>query len=267
MGIMKRGTLMTLPLELIDHIYADISFLAARPPSAAPLQKIPQPHGRMCLIPQHQRLLRFSRDGTLVLARECPFDMVRARQEPLGWFHRKQSPNRFRVAHSQAAQVPGVLPHLRSRSVEVSVLENRHRTVAWTLPWDVPFWLRSFTTCIRYVLYHPVPNSAYIEWARPRFGHIPCPSRRSLTSRSEAYPHTLRFLSCSHTSRPSAQYRSIWIPSAMYVPTCPAIPHSFLADGIDRRSPRPVEGIPLLSLERGYRALEYSPRTRHLSGT
>ena len=43
--------------------------------------------------------------------------------------------------------------------------------------------------------------------------------------------------------------------------------HSFLADGIGRRSPRPVKGIPLLFLERRYRALEYSPRTRHLSGT
>jgi len=207
MGIMIRVTLKTLPLELTDHIYADISFLAARPPSAAPLQKIPQPHGRMCLIPQHQRLLRLSRDGTLVLARECPFDMVRARQEPLGLFHRKQSPDRARVAHIQAAQVPPVLPHLRSRSVEVSVLENRHPTVAWTFPWDAPFWLRSFATCIRYVLYRPVPNSAYIEWelwARPRFSRIRCPSQRSQTSRCEAYPHTLRFLSCSHTSRPSA---------------------------------------------------------------
>ena len=153
MGIMIRVTLKTLPLELTDHIYADISFLAARPPSAAPPQKIPQPHGRMCLIPQHQRLLRLSRDGTLVLARECPFDMVRARQEPLGWFHRKQSPDRARVTPSQAAHVPAVLPHLRSRSVEVSVLENRHHTVAWTFPWDAPFGcallrLASGTSCI-----------------------------------------------------------------------------------------------------------------------
>ena len=146
---------MTLPLELTDHIYTDIAFLAARPPSAAPLQKIPQPHRRMGLTPQHQRLLRLSRDGTLVLARSCPFDMMRARQEPLGWFHRKQSPDRARVAHSQGAQVPAVLPHLGSRSVEVSVLENRHRTVAWTFPWDAPFWLRSFATGIRYVLYRP----------------------------------------------------------------------------------------------------------------
>jgi len=261
---------MSLPLELIDHIYADISFLAARPPVAAHHQKLSQSHGRMHRIPQRQRLLRLSRDGTLVLARSCPLDMVQARQEPLGWFHRKQSPDRARVAHSQAAHVAAVLLHLRSRSVEVSVLENRHRTVAWTFPWDAPFRLCSFATCIRYVLYHPVPNSAYIEWelwARPRFGRIRCPSQRSLTSRYEACPHTLRFLSCSHTSRPSAQYRSIWIPSARYVPICPAIPHSFLADRIDRRSPRPVAGIPRLFLERGYRALEYSPRTRHLSGT
>ena len=83
MGIMKRGTLMTLPLELIDYIYADISFLAARPPSAAHHQNMSQPHGRTCLMPQHQRLLRLSRDGTRVVPCECPFDMVRARQEPV----------------------------------------------------------------------------------------------------------------------------------------------------------------------------------------
>ena len=95
--------------------------------------------------------LPLARDGTLVLACECPFDMVRAHQEPHGRIYRKQSPDRARVAHSQAAQVAAVLPHLRSRSVEVSVLENRHRTIAWTFPWDAPFWLCSFATSIRYV--------------------------------------------------------------------------------------------------------------------
>jgi len=96
-----------------------------------------------------------------------------------------------------------------------------------------------------------LPNSAYSEWelwARPRFSSIPCPSQRSQTSRCEAYPHTLRFISRSDTSRPSLQYRSIRIPSARCVPICPAIPHSFLIDGVDRRSPRPVGGIPLVVL-------------------
>ena len=156
MGIMKHATLMTLPLELINHIYADISFLAARPPFAAHHEKISQPHGRMRLIPQHQRLLRLSRDGTLVVARECPFDMVRARQEPLIRLHRKQNPDRARAALSQGAQVAAGLPYLCARSVEVSVPENRHRIVMWIFPWDAPFRLLSFATSIRLVLYHPV---------------------------------------------------------------------------------------------------------------
>ena len=154
---------MSLPLELIDHIYADISFLAARPPVAAHHQKLSQSHGRMHRIPQRQRLLRLSRDGTLVLARSCPLDMVQARQEPLGWFHRKQSPDRARVAHSQAAQVAAVLPHLGSRSVEVSVLENRpHRRV--DIPLGRPILAALVCDWHQVRPVSSLPNSANSEW-------------------------------------------------------------------------------------------------------
>ena len=94
MDMMKRATLRTLPQELIDHIYADISFLAARPPSAAPRQKISRPHRRTLLIPQHQRSHRLSRDGTVAVAREYSCDAERARQGSLAWFHRKWGPVR-----------------------------------------------------------------------------------------------------------------------------------------------------------------------------
>ena len=40
------------------------------------------------------------------------------------------------------AKVLGSLPRLRTRDVGVSVHENKHRTLAWIIPWDTPFTFR-----------------------------------------------------------------------------------------------------------------------------
>ena len=87
---------------------------------------------------------------------------------------------------------------------------------------------------VRLVLSRPY-KSADIEWelqARPTFSFIPCPSRRSGNSRCAAYTHTLRFLSRSHTSRPSTPFTSIRMPSARYVPIIQPFPAIFWHAGL-----------------------------------
>jgi len=157
MDVVKHASLMICPLEPIDHIYADISFLDARPASAIPRQKISRPHRRTRLISQHQRPPASRAMQLLLSLANVPATRCElVSQGPLAGFHQKQSSVRARVAHSQGAHATAGLPRLRSLRVEVSVHANRHRTIMWIFPREAPFWLRSFATSIRYVLYHVV---------------------------------------------------------------------------------------------------------------
>ena len=78
-----RATLITLSLELIDHIYVEISFLATRTPSPALHQNISRPNRRTRFKPRHQRPPRRSCDGALVVTRKWPCNEMRVHQEPL----------------------------------------------------------------------------------------------------------------------------------------------------------------------------------------
>jgi len=145
MAMSKRPTLMTLPLELIDHILTFLSW----PHDLHPLLLVNKP-----LHPIAERILYRNIHGLPARrAVRLLLSLVNApatRCELVKTLTLDFIENRVLVAlELLIANVLRRLPRLRSLSVEVSVHENRYRALAWIFPRDAPFRLRSFATSIR----------------------------------------------------------------------------------------------------------------------
>ena len=145
----KRATLMSLPLELIDHTLTFLSWPAELPPLLLVNKS---------LNPIAERIL-YSNIGDLPAPRAVRLllSLVNAPAARCGLVKSltlEFSDNRVLFAlELLIAKVLRRLPRLRTLSVEVSIYENRHRALAWIFPQDAPFRLRSFATSIRCDLY------------------------------------------------------------------------------------------------------------------
>jgi hypothetical protein len=141
-----HGALTTLPLELIDHM---LSFL-------------PWPFGLHPLLLVNQRLSPIAERALYRNLDELPAQRsVRlllslanapaARREFVKALKVNFALNSMLFALERLiAKVLGMLPHLRTLIVEVSVNEDKNGALAWIFPRDAPFRLRSFETSIRY---------------------------------------------------------------------------------------------------------------------
>lgn len=225
MGFIGRIALMTLPLELIDHI---LSFL-------------PWPFDLHPLLLVNQRLhsiaerILYRNIGDLPAQRSVRLLLSLAnapavRRELVKALEVNFTENRVLFAlELLIAKVLGLLPRLRVLNVEVSVHENRHRALAWIFPRDAPFRLRSFSTSIRLD-----PDLAAFLESQPEIRDLSLRGMPAFTSS----PFTLLPSALPHLE----VFRSVHVdPDTL----CEVI------------AMRPVQGISLsLFSEHGYRALE-----------
>jgi hypothetical protein len=151
MALLKRATLMTLPLELIDHILTFLSW----PNHLHPLLLVSN-----SLNPIAERIL-YRNIGELPAPRAVRLFLSLANASAEGCKLVKSlslnfSDNRvlFSPSSCSSTRLLRLLPRLRTLNVEVSIHENRHRALAWMFPRDAPFRLRSFATSIRHVCFH-----------------------------------------------------------------------------------------------------------------
>lgn len=180
-----RTTLTALPLELIDHILAFLSW----PTDIHSLLLV-----NKFLSPISERNL-YRHIGDLPARRAVRLLLSLANAPATRCALVKSlslnfSDNRVLFAlELLIAKVLRLLPRLRSLNVEVSIHENRYRALAWIFPRDTPFRLRSFATSIRSVSFpHPFlpfssPRVTLSEltmlWqARPRSSNLPRVSTR-----------------------------------------------------------------------------------------
>jgi hypothetical protein len=155
----KRATLMTLPLELIDHTLTFLSW----PNELPPLLLV-----NKSLNPTAERIL-YRNIGDLPAP--CAVRLLlslanapAARCELVKSLSLDFSDNRVLFAlELLIAKVLRRLPRLRALNVEVSVHENRHRALAWMFPRDAPFRLHSLATSIRCVSYRLFPSPQEAE--------------------------------------------------------------------------------------------------------
>ncbi|KAH9170249.1 hypothetical protein EDB89DRAFT_1335197 [Lactarius sanguifluus] len=228
MGFIGHIALITLPLELIDHI---LSFLPW------PFDLHP-----LLLVNQHlnsiaERIL-YRNIGDLPAQRSVRLLLSLAnapavRRELVKALEVNFTENRVLFAlELLIAKVLGLLPRLRVLNVEVSV-HDRHRALAWIFPRDAPFQLRSFSTSIRL----DPDLAAFLESQREirdlSLRGMPAFTSGPFTLLSSALPHLEVF-------------RSVHVdPDTL----CEVI------------ATRPVQGISLsLFSEHGYRALELFPQ-------
>jgi hypothetical protein len=143
----KRTTLMTLPLELIDHTLTFLSW----PNELHPLLRV----NKSLSIITEQILYRNIGGLAAPCAVRLLLSLVNAsaaRCELVKSLSLDFNENRVLFAlELLIAKVLKRLPRLRTLSVEVSIHENRHRALAWIFPRDAPFRLLSFATSIRCV--------------------------------------------------------------------------------------------------------------------
>jgi hypothetical protein len=148
----KRGSLTSLPIELLDHI---LSFLPW-PGHFYPLLFI----NKYLNVIAERVLYRNIGDLSAPRAVRLLLSLVNAsaaRCELVKALAVDFSDNKVLFALELLIyKVLRQLPRLRALSVEVSTYENRHRPLAWIFPRDASFRLRSFATSIRYV-YHLHP--------------------------------------------------------------------------------------------------------------
>jgi hypothetical protein len=140
-------TLTTLPLELIDHTLAFLSWPSDLH-SLLFANKFLSPIAERSLYRNigelsAQRAVRLLLSLANAPATRCAL----VKSLSLNF-----SDNRVLFAlELLIAKVLRLLPRLRSLNVEVSIHENRHRALAWIFPRDAPFRLLSFSTSIRSV--------------------------------------------------------------------------------------------------------------------
>jgi hypothetical protein len=149
----KRTTLMTLPLELIDHTLTFLSW----PNELHPLSRVNKSLNTIAEpflyrnigdlpAPRAVRLLL-----SLVNATAARCELVKSLSLDFSF-------NRVLFAlELLIAKVLRRLPRLRTLNVEMPTHEDGHRALAWVLPRDAPFRLFSFATSIRCILRPSVP--------------------------------------------------------------------------------------------------------------
>jgi len=159
MALLKRATLMTLPLELIDHILTFLSW----PNNLHPLLLVSN-----SLNPIAERIL-YRNIGELPAPRAVRLllSLVNASTERCKLVKSLSlnfSDNRVLFALELLIyKVLRLLPRLRTLNLEVSIHENRHRALAWIFPRDAPFRLHSFATSIRCVFSHDSFSPVQLE--------------------------------------------------------------------------------------------------------
>lgn len=147
-------TLTTLPLELIDHILAFLTW---------PSDFHSLLFANKFLSPIAERIL-YRNIGDLPARRAVRLLLSLANAPATRCALVKSlsldfSDNRVLFAlELLIAKVLRLLPRLRTLNVEVSIHENRHRALAWIFPRDAPFRLLSFATSIRSVSF---PRGAF----------------------------------------------------------------------------------------------------------
>lgn len=146
MDVIDHRALMTLPLELIDHILSFLSW----PFDLYPLLLVNERLNSIAEQVLYRNIgeLPAQRSVRLLLSLA---NAPTARCELVKALKVNFTENRVLFAlEVLIAKVLGSLPRLRALEVEVSVHENKHRALAWIFPRDAPFRLRSFETSIRY---------------------------------------------------------------------------------------------------------------------
>jgi hypothetical protein len=206
-GVVNRGSLTSLPLELIEHILSFLSW---------PGDLYPFLFTKKCLNPIAERVL-YQNIGDLSAPRAVRLllslvNAPPARRELVKALALDFSNNRLLFALERLIyKVLRLLPRLRALSVEVSIHENRHRRLAWIFPLDTSFRLRSFATSIRcvFIIFFSAPprmRSSVCKDAEPmrQVGPRPCCLPRVTTG--DPRPRTTW-----HTTR--IQFGSIHAPS------------------------------------------------------